>query len=431
MLHHLMPALFAVAIVVFLEIVCLGAIIPTLPDFVTDVFGGSPVWVGGLFALVAAPKVVLNPAWGRLSDRLGRRPVLALLTVGAMGGSALWALSPTLGGIVGGGLLWLAVSRAVYGVFSAQAAIAFAIASDTSTAEKRAAAMGVLGAAFGVGLTVGFPLGAWVGAASLAAVGWLCLGCEAIALAIIAFALKETRPAPRSGGARARSEDAAAGASNCRPKHPLPDGRGSLRADTFFALLRSGPLALLIGVVVVLWLGVSVMTPTLRPLTERWYDFELMDTALAFAVWGVVGLIVQGGAIRPTVRMLGERRTFAVGVIVLAASFFVVSTQPRFAGFWIALVGMAVGGGLAIPALTGLLSLQVDPARQGAVHGLNQSATALGRALGYLLGGAMFGQIAPASPYAAGAAVTLLTLIPLFALGRRLQESRHETEASR
>jgi MFS family permease len=417
-----MPALFAVAIVVFLEIVCLGAIIPTLPDFVTDVFGGSPVWIGGLFALVAAPKVVLNPLWGRLSDRLGRRPVLALLTVGAMSGSALWALSPTLGGIVGGGLVWLAISRGVYGIFSAQAAIAFAIASDTSTADKRAAAMGVLGAAFGVGLTVGFPLGAWVGEASLASVGWLCLGCETVALGLIAFGLRETRPTPAAPASREGGRAEVQASEHASPVEPSLDGGGSFAPETLFALLRRGPVAVLIAAVVVLWLGISVMTPTLRPLTERWYQFELMDTALAFAVWGVVGLIVQGGAIRPTVRVLGERRTFAVGVIMLAGSFFVVATHPGFAGFWLALVGMAVGGGLAIPALTGLLSLQVDPARQGAVHGVNQSATALGRTLGYLLGGAMFGQIGPASPYAAGAAVALLTLIPLFALGRRLHE---------
>jgi MFS family permease len=382
-----MPPLFAVAIVVFLEVVCLGAIIPVLPDYAQE-FGGGAVWTGVLFMLVAAPKVVMNPLWGRLSDRRGRRPTLAILTCGAIAGSTLWALAPTLGEMIGGPLIWLAISRLVYGVFSAQAALAYAVASDTSPPEKRAAAMGVLGATFGFGITVGFPLGGIIGSHSPAAVGWLCAGSEFIALTVIVCLLRETRRL-----------QAARESTDFTPRSLLH--------------LAAVPAVMsLLPTVVVVTVGLSVMTPTLRPLTEAWYGFNLPRTSHALLVWGLVGSAVQAGLIRPLVRAIGETATVVAGAFILAGGFALLADHLPLWGFWCSMVLIALGGGLMIPALTSLMSLQVSPHDQGGVHGLNQSATALGRALGYLLGGALYA-ISPATPYWAGAAILIVGLLPL------------------
>ncbi len=382
-----MPALLVVAIVVFLEIVCLGAIFPTLADYVTQL-GGAEIWVGIAFALVAAPKVVMNPAWGRLSDRIGRKPVVVLLTLGAIGGSTLWALAPMLGNLVGSGLMWLAVSRLIYGIFSAQAAIAYSIASDTSPPEKRSAAMGVLGAAFGVGLTVGFPLGGIVGAHSLAAVGWLCAGCETLALLVVLVLLRETRPA------------------------------GPVAAAPRWAVLRYPAVRGLLGVTLIATVGYSVMTVTLRLLTDDWYGFTIQQTGYAFALWGIVGIIVQGGLIRPIVKALGERHTIILGAIILAAAMAGLAIHPPVAGFWAATAMMALGGGLLVPTLTGLLSHQVQPHEQGALHGINQSITAMGRAISYVTGGALY-VVAPGMPYGLGAALLLVSVGLLLAWSAR------------
>ena len=182
-----MPPPLVAALIVLCEALTFTLTLPVLAFFNARL-GGSPLFLGVLFALVSAPKILTNPVFGRLSDRVGRRPILAINTVGTLGGSVLWALS--------GDLLLLAASRAVIGVFSAQAGLAQSVVADSSTRERRAAAMGLLGAAFGVALAIGPPLGGWVAAAfGYAAVGWLCAALQLISLALIAFVLRETRPA--------------------------------------------------------------------------------------------------------------------------------------------------------------------------------------------------------------------------------------------
>src|SRR5262245_37909424 len=141
-----MPPLYAAALVVLLEALCFTTGFPVL-SYYAQRLGGDAAWVGILFGLVAWPKVVSNPIWGTLSERLGRRPVLAINTLGTLAGSIGWALAPNIG--------MLAISRALVGIFGGQAGLAQAIAADVAPPEKRAAAMGVLGGAFALSLTLG------------------------------------------------------------------------------------------------------------------------------------------------------------------------------------------------------------------------------------------------------------------------------------
>jgi len=379
-----MPALLVVAIVVFLEVVCLGAIWPTLPRYVTETFGGSETAAGLLFACVAAPKLFSNPLWGRASDRSGRKGVLMLLCAATAGGSAMWALSPALGAWVGGGLVWLAASRLIYGVFSAQATLAFAVASDVSTPEKRAGALGVLGAAFGAGLTVGFPAGGWVADAyGYAAVGWLCMACELLAVAIVALALRETRTVE----------------AGARPTRLLGlFGRDAIRWLVAVALLNT--------------VGLSVLTPTLSLYVRDEFGFDPRQAGYAFLVFGVVSVIVQGGLIRPVVKAVGERAAFAGGSMLLAAGFIILALTPPPAAAWPALALIGAGAGFTSPTLAAMFSRSVDPAEQGAAHGLNQSVLSLGRTVAYGFAGAAYAA-AVALPYWIGAALLLAAAAPL------------------
>jgi MFS family permease len=347
-----------------------------------------------MLVLVTLPKVVVNPLWGRMSDRRGRRPVFTVLMGGSMAGSALWALSPTLGALVGSGLVWLAVSRAVVGVFSAQATLAYAVASDSTLPERRASAMGMLGAAFGLGMIVGIPLGSFVGQYSLPSVGWLCMSFELVALLVVAMVLRETH---RPTGAEF-----------------TPAARDLLR------LVRLPVVVNLLVVTVLVTLGLSVMMPTFPKLTADWYGFEVMTTGWVMTVWGIVGVAVQGGSIRPVVGRIGEKATTAIGSIVLAGGFIWLALHPGVGGLWAATVVIAAGAGLMIPSLTGLLSRQVGSADQGGIHGLSQSATALGRAIGYFTGGVLYAAISPGTPYLVGAAAILAGLLPLAMLSQRL-----------
>ncbi len=382
-----MPPLIVVAAVVFLEIVCLGATIPILPYYVTETFAADALWVGLLMAMVTAPKVVGNPLWGALSDRIGRKPTLMITMTGAAVGSALWALAPTLGAAALGGLFWLGVGRLINGAFAAQATLAFAVASDRSDPSKRTAALGVLGAAFGAGLTVGLPLGGWIGSHAHAAVGWLCVGCELAAVALIAATLRETRTARPAGDV--------------------------LKPARLPQLLRHRGVRPLLLVCVVMTVGYSVMTPTLSLFAADRYGYGEQQVGWVFFVWGVTGIFIQGGAIRPIVKHLGEPLTVIVGSATLAGGFVWLGVGPSVSGLWVAAALIGVGGGLAIPALAGLISLQVSEHEQGAVHGLTQSATAVGRSVGYLAGAALYAAHATGRPYWLGATLLGVTAVAM------------------
>lgn len=391
-----MPPLLCVAIVVFLEVVCLGAVFPTLPRY-TEALGGTALLAGVMFALVSGPKIFTNPLWGKASDASGRRRILVLLTIGTLSGSVLWAATPWLGATVGLPLLWLGLSRLVYGIFSGQATLAFAVASDTSAPEKRSAALGVLGAAFGAGLTVGFPLGGIVAEAfGYAAVGWLCAAAEVIALLVVLLTLPETR---RRDVAELTVEQA---------------GR----------LITRPVIMLLVAVCLVVTMGMSMMTPTLSPYVGDVHGWSVAEAGWAFLVFGIVSIIVQGGLIRPTVRALGDRRTLIVGVLTLAAGFVVLAVLAPVGWFWLGVVLIGTGAGLSQPTLAGLFSLNVDAREQGAAHGLNQGATSLGRTLAYPIAGGLYGYVGWGWPYAVGAVLLGAGLLPLAALRRVSQPDR-------
>ena len=125
------PLLLAALIVLF-EGLSLSALFPILYAHIGDL-GGGPATTGLFFALVAGPKVLINPLWGWAADHVGRRPVLIVITLGTLASSVGWALAPDL--------TWLAVARVATGIFGAQAVLAFAIAADVSP-NRRAGGFG-------------------------------------------------------------------------------------------------------------------------------------------------------------------------------------------------------------------------------------------------------------------------------------------------
>jgi MFS transporter, DHA1 family, tetracycline resistance protein len=378
-----MPALPAVCLVVLLEVLCLGSIFPVISYYCSQL-GGNAAWLGFMWALISGPKVVMNPLWGRLSDRWGRRPVLAIATVGTMSGSALWALAPGLG--------WLAISRAVNGIFGAHAGLAQAVGADVSPPEKRAASMGMLGAAFGVGITLGPLIGGIVSERySYAAVGWLCATLEAISLLIICFVLPETRPATPA---------------------PADSATADLRKQERL-LHRPGVLPLLI-VTLVMTLGFAHTSSTYPLIAEHWYRFSPRQTGYALAVLGLIGVLIQGGGIRPLVQRYGEPLTAVIGLATLIAGFAVIAAHPATAMFWVATGLIAAGSSLAMPPLTALLSRCVGPEDQGGIMGLNQAVTGLGRAASVVLGGLIYQKLGAPMPYAAGAIVILVAGVLLW-----------------
>lgn len=392
-----MSPLMCAALVVFLEVLSFGAIFPVLPDYCEQLgatHGNVGLWTGVMFMLVGGPRVVTNVMWGKCSDRIGRKPTLALITGGTMTGSLLWGMS---------GSLWmLAMSRLVAGVFQAQAALTGAIVADVREPQHRAAGMGLLGAAFGFGMLGGIIMGGLVGThISLGAVGYASALGQLASLAVIVLLLRETHPHHGRGA---------------REKESTPD---VFETTAVRHLLGDRTIASLLMVVLAMTAGSMVLVPTLRLLTDRWYGFDLRESTWALAAWMLVGVVVQGGAVRPMVRRMGERGTIMVGLPLLASGLLWMGLQPAEWGFWSAAMLVAAGSGLATPALSGLISHAVKPGDQGAAQGLNQSATALGRTIAYAMAGAMYQFISPGAPLLAGAGLTIVAAGVLAARRRR------------
>ena len=377
-----MRPVFCAALLVFFEGIVIWSVFPTMTYFLQDL-GGEAFWIGILFALMSGPKIVMNPVFGRLSDRIGRRPVLIFIMLGAIGGSVAWALAPSVG--------WLAVSRGIAGIFAAQAALSQTVVADATRPERRAAAMGVLGAAFGLSMIVGPLLGGWVGHAwgSYAAIGWACAAVQTLSLLVLVVFMPETRVRPE----RARAQPQMAGM------------RGVLREPNVVPLL---------AVTLLMTLAFAELTSTFASLSKDQYQLKVSDTTRLFVLLGIVALVTQGGILRLLLPRFAEKGTALLGLLLLAVGLGWLGILPARGSVWWALGLVAAGSALAMPTLTALLSRCVGADRQGSLQGMHQSVTALGRAVGALAGGFVYAQISRSSPYFSAVGVALVAIVMLW-----------------
>ena len=161
-------------VTVMLDMVALGLIAPVLPNlilsFVNNDMARTAIWNGIFLTVFAAMQFFFSPVIGVLSDRFGRRPVLLLSTLGLGLDYVVMALAPTLG--------WLFVGRLISGITSSTVPTAFAYIADVTPKEKRAAAFGLIGAAFGIGFTLGPVVGGIVGNSNPRMAFWVAAACS-------------------------------------------------------------------------------------------------------------------------------------------------------------------------------------------------------------------------------------------------------------
>ncbi len=184
------PSLLIIFLTVFLDLVGFGIVLPLLPRY-SERFGATGWTIGAIIASFSVMQLWLAPWWGRLSDRIGRRPVLLVSTAGSAVAYALFALAAWPGLASGTALSLLLVSRIFAGACGANIAVASAYIADITPPEKRSKGMGLIGVAFGLGFILGPALGAFSARAfGLAGPGWvasaLCAGNFLLALFILA-----------------------------------------------------------------------------------------------------------------------------------------------------------------------------------------------------------------------------------------------------
>jgi len=374
----LKPGLPVVYLTVFIDLVGFGLILPQLPYY-AEHFGATGVWVGAILTAYSAAQLVGASLLGRLSDRVGRRPVLLMSLAGSAASFLLSGLADSL---------WLLlVARALAGLFGGSIAAAQAYIADVTAPGERARYMGLLGAAIGLGFVFGPALGSFLARYGFGAAAFAAASLAAANLLFAFFRLPETRGTEEQRHAHSRLDW-----SNLKDALHHPS-IGRILAATFFSTL-----------------AFVAMEATFALLGEARFGLDAGHLGFVFAYVGVVMVVVQGGLIGRLVPRFGERALATAGSLFMAASLGALPLAPSLAAALGVLAVLAVGQGLTTPMLSTLLSRATDADEQGGTLGLGQSLAAAARAVGPIGAGWLYDRAAGA-PYAAAAAVMALAAV--------------------
>ena len=343
-------------VTVALDMVANGVIGPVWPNLVKGFLGGdtsrSAVVFGVFSTIFAAAQVISAPIMGSLSDRFGRRPVILISCVGLGVDYLIMATAPNLA--------WLFVGRVLAGITSANMTTAGAYIADVTPPEKRAAAYGLLSAAFGIGFVAGPMLGGLLGQFGLRIPFLVAAGLTFANAAYGFFVLPESlAPENRSKfSLRVANPFAAIGllASNAQLL--------GLSAINFVARLVHSVFAVVWSLYV----------------AER-YDWGPGMIGVSLAVVGASSFVVSAGLVRPTVARLGERRTMLVGLLFGATGFAALGLAPQGWMFLVAIFVLCLWG-LATPCMQSFMTRLVGPDQQGRLQGAMTGMTSIAGLIG-------------------------------------------------
>ncbi len=374
-------------LIVVIDLIGFGLIIPLLP-FYGEHFDASPDMVGLLMATYSFTQFLAAPLWGRLSDRLGRRPVLLAGLAGSAAAYTWLGLADSL---------WaLFAARAVGGAMAGNIGAAFAYAADVTTPADRAKGMGIIGAAFSLGFIAGPAIGGILAGpdpfnANYQAPAFTAAGLSVVALLLGLVLLKESL----SPEVRARSA--------ARPRR----NRWAQLADA----LRQRDLGRLIGLSFLIVFVFAGVEATFAMWSRRQFGWGPLQNGYLFAGISVLSAVIQGGMVGRLARRFGEARLIVQGAAALAIGLLMIPFSTTLPVLIAATIVMGVGFSIVSPALNSLISLNTAQEEQGGVMGVTRSATTLARVVGPAWAGLLFAVFGKEWPYLAGAAITAAVVV--------------------
>lgn len=363
-------ALLILFVIVFVDLLGFGMVIPVMPLY-AERLGASDAWLGLLSAGYSLMQFVFAPIWGRLSDRVGRRPMLlASIAMTALAFAAYGAATSFAA---------LLAARLFAGAATANIGIARAFVADVTTPEDRAKGMGLIGAAFGLGFVLGPVLGGLLSVHSLSLPPY----AAAVLAALNGIAAYFVLPEPEERAVREAARRSRFGA--------------------FLSELRRPGIRRVIWVFGLAVLAFSAMETTYPLLVTQRYGLDLVHANYLFAYIGVLVVVVQGGLIGRLTRRYGERALLVTGLVLQSLALAALPFAASTAGLVLATAPLAIGSGLSQPALASLLSRFAPADEQGGTLGIGESAGAIARVIGPIGGTWTFTTIAPSFPYVVGA----------------------------
>jgi DHA1 family tetracycline resistance protein-like MFS transporter len=371
---------------VALDLIGFGIILPVLPRFAED-SGASPTTAGFLVASFSIAQLLCSPLWGRVSDRIGRKPVLIVSLVGT-------AIGSLLTGLAGSVLLLLFIGRIVDGASGASVSVAQAAVADIAAPEDRPRLLGLLGAAFGAGFALGPAIGGLAALVDHRLPFFVAAAIAAVNAVAAIRRLPETHP-DRSG------VNQLAYANSVTPERDGPTQEVAAR----------GQLLQLVLVMFIAVVAFSAFEATFSLLTKARFELSESGTYGVFFVIGIALVVVQGALIHPVTSLLGETRTIRIGLAANALGLVLVALDSGWVTLAPGLLFLVMGQGLLAPTLASAVAGRARRDRRGATLGFQQSAGGLARVVGPLLGGALFQHVGIASPYVVGAGLAVVALV--------------------
>lgn len=388
---------------ILIDFVGFSVLIPVLPLYAARL-GASSLEVGLILSLYAIAQLLFLPAWGWLSDRIGRRPVLLVSLGGTVVSFLLLSVAESLNAVY--------AARALAGFFAASIGTAQAVVTDVTPPEERARGMGLIGAAFGLGFVLGNPLGGWLAAIHERLPFYGIAGLALINLVVAVWHLPESRPAPpgpiRWGGILRSLVPAPVrllGALRRTPKD-----RGDRRIPLFLYLFFH------------MFTAFAALESMFSLYLNGRFDVGPFGVGAFFGFIGLFIALTQGVIVGRLASRFGEARLVTAGLIAMGLGLFGVAAAPSTA--WLLAVGplVAFGNGIAFPSFTSLFSRACHADKAGEFLGESQSMATAGRIVGPIWAGLAMGGISLSAPFWIAGALMLGAAALFHALRGRLLE---------
>lgn len=367
-----LPILFAV---MFLVMVGFGIIIPVLPFYAENI-GASPTQLGFLMAVYSLMQLLFAPMWGRISDRIGRKPVIMIGILGLSLSFFLMGVSSSL---------WmLFFARIIGGILSsANMPTVMAYVADITSPEDRGKGMGIVGAATGLGFVFGPAIGGVFSKISLSMPFYTAGVTSLLTFFLVWFLLKESLTKEN------RVQQ------NKQKISMWRELKGSQSILFFLQLFIS--------------LSLSGLEATFAYFAAEKAGLGTVELGYIFMIMGLASAVVQGGVIGKMTKKFGEGFVIQIGIVVSAVGFGLILFVDNFTTAAIYLTIFGIGNGVIRPSVSALLT-KSSTAGHGSTTGLLSSFDSLGRIIGPPLGGWLF-SIALGLPYISGIVLSIIALL--------------------
>lgn len=391
------------ALTIFIDMTGFGLILPLLP-FWAQRLGASPTGIGLILTIYALAQFIFTPILGRLSDRYGRKPIIALSLL-------IEALSFALSALAGS-FAFLLVARFIGGLGASNIGSAQAVVSDTTPPEGRARGMGLIGAAIGLGFVIGPAIGGVLAPLGSTVPFWVAMAVALINAALVFSFLPETR----------------------KRNEATSDHSQNMLFAGWRYVLRSGALARLIVVYLLFTIAFTAMEALFPLFTQKAFGWGATQNGYVFTYVGIIIVIMQGGLVGQLVKRFGEKSLAIAGLVMLATGLILLTWSTSLALLLIALAMLSAGDGAVATTISTLLSFVSPQDAQGETLGLAQGMGGLGRILGPLAAGLVFEIGGPGAPFLAGGilvALATLLLLPSLPVHRVMKQIANVEEVSR